>query len=106
MYKAIVETVYRVAEYTGINIVIPVGTAIQNGRNSDVLINFCRDGFHLSPYGKYVAACTWYEKLLGKTSVGNTFIPLGMEPSECMAAQFMAQKAVLYPLKISSISRP
>lgn len=41
--------------------VIPVGTAIQNGRSISPDMEFTRDGRHLSrPAGRYLAGLTWY----------------------------------------------
>lgn len=104
MFWAIVAAVNGAAVQTGIDIVIPVGTAIQNGRTSYIGDNFNRDGSHLSfGLGRYVAACTWYEKLLGKTVIGNTFIPAGVTKAQAIVAQNAAHYAVLAPDSITSL---
>lgn len=76
MYNAIVGAINQVANTVQIDMVIPAGTAIQNGRTSFVGDNFCRDGYHLSiPLGRYTAACTWFEKISGESVIGTSYKP-------------------------------
>ncbi len=105
MYRAIVATVNQVAEQTQIDIIIPAGTAVQNGRTSFIGDNFCRDGYHLSlGIGRYTAACTWYEKLVQSHVIGNPFVPQGMSPTEASIAQHAAHAAVSQPNDTTSMS--
>lgn len=105
MYRAIVETVDSVANRAGIEVIIPAGTAIQNARSSFIGDNLCRDGYHLTyGIGRYTAACTWYEKLLGKPVIGNSFKPLGMSDVEVEIAQHAAHFAVVKPNDTSSLA--
>ena len=61
MYNAIVDAVDRAAKLTGIKIIIPSGTAVQNARTTIFNGTMTSDGYHLhKPYGRYTAACTWY----------------------------------------------
>lgn len=107
MYEAIVNTVFRNAKKAGISIVIPSGTAIQNGRTSFVGDHFCRDGYHLSlTVGRYTAACTWYEKLLKRPVTGNKFIPAGMTAEEARMAQLAAHQAIKQPKTVSFTNTP
>lgn len=47
--------------------VIPCGKAIQIARHTKLGDTMCRDGYHLNyVYGRYTAACVWYEFLTGK----------------------------------------
>ena len=47
--------------------IIPCGTAIQLARQTKLGDTLCRDGYHLNyVYGRYTAACVWYEILTGK----------------------------------------
>lgn len=47
--------------------IIPCGSAIQNARHTKLGDTLCRDGYHLNyAYGRYTAACVWYELLTGK----------------------------------------
>lgn len=105
MYRAIVETVNNAADQVDIDIVIPAGTAIQNARSSYIGDNFCRDGYHLSyGIGRYTAACTWYEKLLNRSVVGNTYKPVGLSDVEVEIAQYAAHFAVTRPNDTTSLA--
>jgi hypothetical protein len=104
MYKAIVDAGFRAAKKVGISIIIPAGTAIQNGRTSFIGDNFNRDGFHLDVIGRYTAACTWYEKLTGNTFDKHSFIPSEIVPSMAEIAQKAAHQAVLFPLRVTNIA--
>ena len=104
MYHKIVCTVNKVSSEVGINIIIPSGTAIQNARTSYIGDHFNRDGYHLSlGIGRYTAACTWYEKMLGRTVIGNSFYPKGLTNAEVKIAQTAAHYAVLEPNKVTSM---
>lgn len=104
MYNAIVETVNQEVPKVDIKLVIPSGTAIQNARTSSLGDDLTRDGFHLSlPHGRYIAACTWLEAVLGVNPIGNKYVPEGMTEEEIRLAQKAAHKAVRKPSKISVI---
>lgn len=105
MYNAIMDTVSRVVDETGIKRVIPCATAMQNARTTvlDDKVN-APDGFHLGrPHGRYIAACVWVECLLGKNVCGVSYCPEGMTPEECTLAQKAAHAAVRKPNKITRI---
>ncbi|MDR2058283.1 MAG: DUF4886 domain-containing protein [Dysgonamonadaceae bacterium] len=104
MYEAIVNTVFRIASEVGIDRVIPSGTAIQNVRTSYIGDNLCRDGFHLDTgLGRYTAACTWYEKLTGKSVMENTFVPAGLSLRKTELARTAAHNAVLSPQSVTDL---
>ena len=104
MYEAIVAAVNQETPKVGISLVIPSGTAIQNARTSFLGNDLTRDGYHLSrPHGRYIAACTWLEAVLGVNPVGNDYCPEGMTPEECRIAQKAAHKAVRKPSKVTEI---
>lgn len=70
MYNAIVEAVWAAKEFAQIELVIPTGTAIQNGRTSYIGENMLRDALHLNAdAAKFTAACTWFEALFGQAEV-------------------------------------
>lgn len=106
MFNAIVVAVNKAAKEAAIDVVIPSGTAIQNGRTSFLGDTFCRDGFHLDlKYGRYTAACTWYEALLQKPVTGNTYIPEGVSQEQAEVAQKAAHFAVENPLVVTALDR-
>ncbi len=104
MYNSIMSAVRKISKETGIKMVIPSGTAVQNARATILKDSMTRDGFHLHKiYGRYVAACTWFEAIFGKSVIGNTYKPVEMSPEQCLAAQKSAHMAVRRPYKISKI---
>jgi hypothetical protein len=105
MYAAIVNTVSIVADSVDIDIIIPAGTAIQNVRTSYIGDNLCRDGYHLDTgIGRYTVACTWYEKLVGKPVMENTFVPEGLSSRKVELARTAAHYAVLSPQSVTDMS--
>lgn len=104
MYDAIVDAYVQAAELVDIEIVVPSGTAIQNGRTSSVGDNFNSDGYHLNPLGRYTASCTWFEKILGESVVNNTYKPAGYTPAQISIAQRAAHEAVQNPNTITTIT--
>lgn len=68
-----------VMAYDGIDLIIPMGTAIQNARETSLNTehDLTRDGTHLAfGVGRYVAACAWVQALFapafGFSVIGNT----------------------------------
>lgn len=104
MYEAIMDAVKKVTKLTGIKFVIPVGTAIQNARTISEDWQLTRDGYHLhKKYGRYIAACTWLEKILKINAVGNSYCPEGMTPRQQLLAQKAAHAAVKKPWKVTQL---
>ena len=104
MYRAIVKAVSSAARLTGINRIIPSGTAIQNARTTPLESNITRDGFHLHiKVGRYITACTWFESIFHKCVVGNPYCPEGMSQKEMIYAQRAAHAAVKNPVKCVKI---
>ena len=104
MYDSIMSAVKKISKETGIRMVIPSGTAVQNARATILKDTMTRDGFHLHKlYGRYVAACTWFETIFRKSVVGNAYKPEGMSAEQCLAAQKSAHMAVKRPYKTSRI---
>lgn len=78
-YKMICEAVKEQIKENGIDIIIPIGTALENARSTSLQTPHAltRDGTHLCfGAGRYIAACTWYESLIapvfGETILYNT----------------------------------
>ena len=102
MYNAIVNAVRKVQETYKMDLVIPAGTAIQNGRNTLVGDNFTRDGYHLDlGIGRYTAASTWFEAITGINVIGNPFKPAAITDLEAEIAQHAAHAAVENPDEIT-----
>ncbi|MCI7514231.1 MAG: DUF4886 domain-containing protein, partial [Bacteroidales bacterium] len=105
MYNAIISASRQALQDNGdISILIPSGTAIQNGRTSYLGDSFNRDGYHLeTTYGRYTAACTWYESISGNSVVGNTYAPSTVDNSAKAVAQNAAHLAVLKPWEVTDM---
>ncbi|MBO5420210.1 MAG: DUF4886 domain-containing protein [Bacteroidales bacterium] len=104
MYNAIVDAVGKAAKLTKTKTVIPCGTAIQNARTTILKDMTTRDGYHLNlTVGRYIAACTWFEKIFGKNVIGKQFAPKGVTPEQRALAQKSAHAAIKRPNKISKI---
>ena len=100
MYKAIMAASRRAVDEGGFYGVIPSGTAIQNGRKTDLGDTFNRDGYHLElTFGRYTAACTWFETLSGRRVVGNPWHPAGVAPDVAYKCQLAAHQACQDPFR-------
>ena len=104
MYNAIVDAVWRAKDLVPIDIVVPAGTAIQNGRTSFIGDNFCSDGYHLDAnIGRYTAACTWFETIFNVNVIGNSFKPDALSDLEADIAQHAAHYAVERPKEVTEL---
>ncbi len=69
---------------------IPCGKAIQLARQTKLGDTLCRDGYHLNyVYGRYTAACVWYEFLTGKDVRCNRY----RNPQMTCRQRLLTQKA-------------
>jgi len=116
MYSSITAAVDKAMHYHqfDLSFYVPSGTAIQNARTTalantttkDKNVNreLTRDGYHLNyTLGRYVAACTWFEVLTGKSVVGMKSRPKGMAKGLAAIAQKAAHAAVLSPMTVTPI---
>lgn len=105
MYESIIDASGRVMKDYGFSFIIPSGTAVQNARTTFIGDNMNRDGYHLNlVYGRYTAACTWFESIFGKSVVGNTYAPKNMHPVLVKATQEAAHQAVLHPYQRTNLN--
>ena len=105
MYDDVVFSYDQVAKRQRITIVIPTGTAIQNARSSSLGDTLCRDGYHLNlKYGRYTAACTWFETFFGESSIGIAYRPDGVTEQQAAIAQHAAHAAILCPTAVTDMS--
>ena len=104
MYKAIVDAVARASRECGIKTVIPVGTAVQNARTSSLGDTFNRDGLHLElTYGRFLAACVWFETLSGKDVRTNPYRPAAVNEEVARICREAAHQACLNPQEVTLI---
>ncbi|WP_297095035.1 DUF4886 domain-containing protein [uncultured Draconibacterium sp.] len=106
MYKSLVDAIDRAADLVDIDIIIPSGTAIQNGRTSCIGDHFNRDGYHLeTTYGRYTVACTWFEKIFKKNVTRNSYAPAGVDSYKIEIAQHAAHAAVKNPDEVTDLKK-
>ncbi len=99
MFQQIVEVAKEVKNIIPVDILIPSGTAIQNGRTSYIEDNFTREGYHLDlKIGRFTAACAWYESLFGDLE-SNPFKPFNLSNAQAEIAREAAINAVENPFK-------
>ncbi len=102
MYESIITASHEAVKIGNFKKVVPSGTAIQNARTSVMGDTMTRDGYHLNlVWGRYIAACTWFEVLTGKKVVGNSYYPSGMTPEQVNIAQKAAHNAVRHPWHVT-----
>ncbi len=98
MYLAIVDAYNQAKGLINTELIVPAGTAIQNGRTSVIGDNFCRDGYHLDlNIGRYTASCTWFEAIFGESVIGNSYKPAALTDYETEIAQHAAHSAISTP---------
>ena len=105
MFDEIISTTEMIMDAYQFDILIPCGTAIQNARTSSLGDTMTRDGYHLNyTYGRYTAACTWFESIFQQPVIDNSYSPEGITPKQKKIAQECAHAAILSPYSVSLIS--
>ncbi len=85
----------------GLDILSPVGTAVQNARATERFDCLCRDGFHLSyNKGRYIAAMTFICALTRTDPENVTFIPEGVNDEDRKIITECVANAIKEPFKI------
>lgn len=106
MYNSIVSSIKKkVDTNTDIDLVIPVGTAIQNARTSTIGDTLTRDGYHLSyDLGRYIAGVTFVAKLTGLDYKGLTYAPNGVTEEEIAITKEVVKTALASPYEVTKAS--
>jgi|AGTN01.1.fsa_nt_gi Bacterial Ig-like domain (group 2). len=112
MYNAIVDAVSTAKDLANIDLIVPSGTAIQNGRTTyvgdpnylgDLFVK--ENGYRLSEaIGKFTAAATWYETIFGDNVLDN---PLEADPFstyEINLVKTAAHSAVVKPNEVTNLT--
>lgn len=89
MYRSICNAVREMKARSGIDIIIPCGTAVQNARSVKALATeneFTRDNQHIDlTMGRYLLACTFFESVIGpcySRSIRDDFSIIGKNGSK------------------------
>lgn len=103
MYSMINAAVRQALEDNpSIKILIPSGTAIQNGRTSYLGDRFNRDGYHLDlTFGRYTAACAWFEAISKKDVRKNPYYPPAIDEKTAKVCREAAHNAVRNPWEVT-----
>lgn len=106
MYKSISKTSRKLSKNHDFAFIVPAGTAVQNGRTSSIGDEYTRDGYHLNlDFGRFTAACTWYEKLFGLDVRKNPYKPQKVTDLQADIARAAAHAANKKPFKVSQIKK-
>lgn len=104
MYEAIVDAVSKAENVAPIDLIVPAGTAIQNGRTSYIGDKFTRDGYHLNlNIGRFTAAAAWFEALFGGV-LTNSFVPETLSGYDARLAKTAAHEAVINPGEVTILT--
>lgn len=104
MYQAIVDAVSQAKAHFDIDMVVPAGTAIQNGRTSYIGDRFTRDGYHLNlGIGRFTAAAAWFETLFGNI-LSNSYAPEGFSTYDVDLVKAAAAAAVAKPKEVTVLT--
>src|SRR5699024_11279201 len=93
---------------TNLELYIPTGTAIMNGRSKDYLADvsneLTRDNSHFEEtVGRYLAAMTVFITLFGASPLGQVSYVTEANKHHLYLAKISAQKAVDDPFKVSQV---
>lgn len=104
MFNAIVNATSRAKEFAQIDITIPSGTAIQNGRTSYVAESILRDNTYLNMnIGRFITACTWFEALFGKDLTTSSYKSDNLSNFDTHLAKEAAHSAIIAPKSITDL---
>lgn len=107
MFEAITDVARKVMENASysFDVLVPCGTAVQNGRTSSLGDSFNRDGYHLEVnYGRYAAACTWFESISGDNVEGTGYAPEPVDAETARIVRAAAHYAVKNPYGVTDMS--
>ena len=112
MYNGLVGAYEQAIIAEDIGVFIPAGTAIQSARTNAIMNEeadeLTRDGYHLSPLGKYIAGLTMFESLLSGHFKRDLLSDIKYQPDgvtnyQMYKAKLAAKNAVLSPMKIMEL---
>src|SRR5699024_3459096 len=105
MYNAILGAYKESMSDVDFDFIIPSGTAIQNARTDDYMLNIddelTRDGYHLGDTGMYIAGLAFFKTFFG--SVKTDWKPSSVSERAAYFANIAADNAVLNPFKVTEV---
>jgi len=104
MFNAIVDATWNAKELAAIDIVVPSGTSIQNGRTSYIGEGMLRDDSYLNMnVGRFITACTWAEALFGIDVTAVSYKSDNLSNFDTRLAKEAAHTAVLNPKLVTEL---
>lgn len=105
MYDSIIACAQQLmAAHPELEVLIPAGTAVQNARTSYMGERLNRDGYHLHyDHGRYIAALSWYEVLLGKSALEVTWAPSSITQQCAEMCRAAVHASVQKPYEVTSL---
>lgn len=102
MYRECADCAKTLKETSKLDVIIPTGTAIQNGRQTVLGDTFNRDWGHLEyNYGRYTASCTWFEQITGIDVRTTTYKPSTVTDAQATLVRQAAHDAVVNPYEVT-----
>ena len=105
VYRLIAEVMRsHIAVLPEIDILSPVGTAVQNARTTILRDRMSRDGYHLSyALGRYIAGLTFFSALTGADISGVSYMPEGVSEEDRAIAIAAASAAIASPFALTEL---
>lgn len=106
---AIIDACQQAMFDENLDVFIPTGIAIMNGRSNDYLAQvsdeLTKDGSHLDEgIGRYLAALTAFNAIFGEVADGNiTYSPIGANNFHSYLSKISAKKAVIEPFEVTKV---
>lgn len=106
---AIVDACQQAMYDESLDVFIPTGIAIMNGRSNEYLAQvsdeLTRDGSHLDEgIGRYLAALTAFNAIFGEVADGNvTYGPANVNNFHSYLSKISAKKAVIEPFEVTKV---
>ncbi len=105
MYNEIQKTYKSAMVDSEFDLIIPVGTAIQNARTDEYMLNkdneLTRDGYHLGDTGCYIAGITYIKTFFENTKV--KWSPSTLSNKSSYLANIASDNSILNPFNITNI---
>ncbi len=105
MYNAIMDAYKELLGDIDFDLIIPTGTAIQNARTDDYMLNtddeMTEDGYHLGDTGKYTGGLTYLKSFFVDVEVD--WKPSSVSKRAAYFANVAANNAILNPFKVTEI---
>lgn len=102
MYAACVACAKSLLDEGYVDMLIPTGTSVQNGRQTSLGDTFNRDWGHLNyDYGRYTASLTWFEATTGIDATTVTWKPATVTEAQAVICRKAVHDAILRPYEVT-----